>query len=94
MANSNLLQVKLIALLKNFSDMHGGTPPKAVYATNCHEKLKRLMVDDGVYLFSRYLGMPGSSGDVDMYRLNQAYLLDPAMQGKINDLLRGWRCPS
>jgi len=91
MLSSTRLQAKLIALMETDAT---GTPPQHAYSTDCHEKLNRHQIDGGVYLLSRYLGMYGSGGDVDMYRAMQAYLLDPVMRQKFNDLLRDWRCPS
>lgn len=88
------IQAKLITLVKSFSTGIGGTPPKDVYSTNCHKKLNRHQIIDGVCLLTYYLGMDGSAGTVDMYKLNQAYILDPSMREMINDLLRDWQCPS
>jgi hypothetical protein len=45
-----------------------------------------------VVLLSRYLGMEGSAGgNFDLYRVIQAYLLDPTMRATINELVDGWR---
>ena len=86
------LQNRLVRLLKEYSGSVD-EPPGHVYSSDCHQQLTRQHVDDGVCLMSRYLGMAGSAGDIDLYRLNQAYLLDPQMRDQINNLLRG-RLPS
>jgi hypothetical protein len=89
--SSQELQAKLVPLIEQF---HGDTvskPPRATYTSTAHQQLTERQVNDAIVLMSRYLGMVGSSGDCDMYRLNQAYLLDPRMRATMNMLVEGWR---
>jgi hypothetical protein len=88
--SSAQLQTKLAALIETEK---ANVPPKIVYSTECHKKLTAQHIDDGVYLFSRYLGMSGSSKGLDLYCLNRAYLLDPAMKQRFNEILREWKRP-
>lgn len=82
--SSAQLQAKLVALIETEKV---NVPPKIVYSTECHKKLTEQHVNDGVYLFSRYLGMSGSTKGFDLYRLSKAYLLDPVKRKMIDDLL-------
>jgi hypothetical protein len=66
-------------------------PPRTTYTSISHEQLSLSQVNDGVVLLSRYLGMDGSANDFDLYRVVQAYLLDPRMRATMNDLVEGWR---
>ena len=91
MLSSAQLQAKLVALMQSNDLCTGDIPPKNVYSGDCHEKLSRHQINDAVILLSRYLGMYGSGGNVDMYRLNQAYLMDPSMRKRFNEMLRYWR---
>lgn len=91
--SSAQLQAKLIALMRSSDLGTGSVPPQHAYSSDCHKKLSRHQINDAVFLLSRYLGMYGSGGNVDMYRLNQAYLLDPSMRQRFNELLREWRFP-
>ena len=88
MLNTAQLQTRLIRLVEEYSGSVE-EPPSHVYSGDCHERLTRQNIVDGVCLMSRYLGMAGSAGDVDLYRLNLAYLLDPVMRKKINTLASG-----
>ena len=88
MLNAAQLQIRLVRLLEDYSGPVEA-PPNIVYSSECHERLTRQNIIDGVCLMSRFLGMVGSAGDFDLYRLNLAYLLDPVMKQRLNDLLHG-----
>lgn len=83
--NAAQLQTKLAGLMEQYSGSVE-MPPSGVYTSTCHEQLTRQNVIDGVVLMSRFLGMAGSAGDVDLYRLNLAYMLDPAIRLRLNGL--------
>lgn len=55
--SSDKLQKKLIGLMHPEGVDLQHKLPKYVYSADCHKKLNRHNVDDGVYLLSRYLGM-------------------------------------
>lgn len=93
MLSSSQLQTKLVSLVEKAGGS-GAIPPLHAYSGDCHEKLTRQSIDDAVLLFSRFLGMNGSGGDVDIYRVMQAYLLDPVMKLRFNELLLEWRSSS
>lgn len=86
MLSAGQLQSRLIRLVEEYSGSVE-EPPGYVCSSDCHERLTRQNVIDAVCLMSRYLGMAGSAGDVDLYRLNLAYLLDPAARKCIDRLL-------
>ncbi|MBI2276859.1 MAG: hypothetical protein HYU74_05875 [Dechloromonas sp.] len=86
MLNAAQLQTKLVGLMRQYSGAVE-TPPATVYSGDCHEQLTRQNIIDGVCLMSRFLGMAGSAGDVDLYRLNLAYLIDLELRDRINELL-------
>lgn len=55
---------------------------------NVHKKLSVRDVCNGVVLFTIFEGMSaGSAGSIQLYRLMQAYLLDPEKRKEINNLL-------
>ena len=64
-------------------------PPRYAFARG-EVHINANHINDGVVLFSGYLGMSGSAGEIDLYKLNQAYLLDPEMRESMNELLRDW----
>lgn len=87
MLSATQLQTRLVRLVEEYSGSVE-KPPSHVYSGDCHERLSQQNVVDGVCLMSRYLGMSGSAGDVDLYRLNMAYLLDPVARGEIDRIIR------
>ena len=88
MLTSAQLQTRLIRLVEEYSGSVE-EPPSNVHSGDCHQRLTRHNVIDAVCLMSRYLGMAGSAGNVDLYRLNLAYLLDPEARRSIDRLLTG-----
>ncbi len=70
-------------------------PPSNVTSGTCYEKLNKFQVIDAVVAMVLYLDLAaGSAGDLDLYKVNQAYLLDPVMREQINSLLEGWELPA
>lgn len=92
---STKLQQKLHKALGEYFEDTPLMPPKAVYSSECHEKLNAELVRDAVVLQVSYLGMDGSSGsDFDLYKLNMAYLLDPEIRATFNAVMRDQRLPT
>ena len=89
--SSRELQAKLIPLIEQYFGDAVSKPPRATYTSTAHEQLTELQIRDAVVLMSRYLGMDGSAKDFDLYRIVQAYLLDPRMRATMNVLVEGWR---
>jgi hypothetical protein len=84
-------QEELAKLLERYSG-HTDKPPRSVYASDCHEELHYLQIRDAVVIMSRYLGLSGSVGiSFDLYRLNQAYLLDPETRKVLDVVLEDWK---
>lgn len=68
--------------------------PSNVSSTNCHKKLDVMTITNAVVPMVLYLDLAaGSGGTLDLYRLNQAYLLDPDFRNRINESLQDWRPP-
>jgi hypothetical protein len=62
-------------------------PKKDVMFDECH-KLSRVQVDTGVRAFVMACNLYGGSmGDVQLYRLLNAYLRDPAMRAHVNEVV-------
>ena len=81
------------AALKEYMEEGYVQPPTGdVNSGNCHEALTRFQVIQAATVMVMHLNLEsGSAGDVDLYKVNQAYLLDPEMRKQINALLKSWR---
>jgi hypothetical protein len=56
-----------------------------------HEKLSDMRIRDGVVAMRDKLNLTaGSAGDLDLYKVNIAYLLNPEMREELDILLKGW----
>lgn len=63
--------------------------PRPIASSDYHKKLKPADVNDGVLAFVLLNGMGGGSlGDVDLYTLLKAYLLDPEKRAALNTLVK------
>jgi hypothetical protein len=56
-----------------------------------HEKLVDMKIRDGVVAMRDTLNLAaGSAGDLDLYKVNIAYLLNPEAREELDSLLKGW----
>lgn len=87
-ANYASAQEKLWKAVEQAYPIFAVTPPKKeVMFDECH-KLSRVQIDTGVRAFAMACNLYGGSmGDVQLYRLLNAYLRDPAMRGRINEVV-------
>ncbi|ASV99009.1 hypothetical protein [Paraburkholderia aromaticivorans] len=87
-ANYAYAQEKLWKAVEQAYPIFAVTPPKKeVMFDECH-KLSRVQIDTGVRAFAMACNLYGGSmGEVQLYRLLQIYLKDPAARARINEVI-------
>ena len=83
----NQLQKASWRLMESYQGGALGPIPRGVSTVNCHEKLTPEQIREAVVLMTRFLGMDGSGGDFDLYRVVSEYILQPRLRPEINRVL-------